>query len=240
MDRTDLLKEMILDYRGRIDTYQRMIQEWERELGVPVSASTSSTPSASEQSKGTMAVNPWQFLGKSQPEAAKALLLSVGHPLTTEQIMEGIKKGGVEVGGNKYTFYTILSRNDGLVLFRPNTWGLSEWPGAQKRKESKPKKKKKGNGKKPQPKPSPKAKAAPTDGGPSSSLAGPELQILAEQVINEQGGEVEASTVLRALKERGHEIAQLVLASALRRSVERGRIARVRQGVYRSVQPSQG
>jgi hypothetical protein len=139
MKREDLLKQMIADYRKKTETYQTMIQEWERELGVP--SSTQSSDGTKGKTGLTVEVQPWQFLGRSQPEAAKELLKMVGHPLTTEEILEGIKKGGVEVGGDKYTFYSILNRQDDLGRAKKNTWGLSDWAGVTKRKK-KPKEEK--------------------------------------------------------------------------------------------------
>ena len=116
MKRDEFLKQMIAEYRKKIETYQAMIQEWERELGIPASASAATTMATTGAKSGlTVDVQTWQFLGKSQPEAAKALLKMVEHPLTTEEIIEGIRKGGIEVGSTKYGFYSILSRSDDFV-----------------------------------------------------------------------------------------------------------------------------
>jgi predicted glycosyl hydrolase (DUF1957 family) len=46
-------------------------------------------------------IRDWQFFNKSQPEAAKAVLEIVGHPLRTQQIIDAIEKGGVKVGGKR-------------------------------------------------------------------------------------------------------------------------------------------
>ncbi len=138
MKRDEFLKQMIAEYRKKIETYQAMIQEWERELGIPASASAATTMATTGAKSGlTVDVQTWQFLGKSQPEAAKALLKMVEHPLTTEEIIEGIRKGGIEVGSTKYGFYSILSRSDDFVKVKKNTWGLSEWPGLAKKKKPK-------------------------------------------------------------------------------------------------------
>jgi hypothetical protein len=66
----------------------------------------------------------------------------VGHPLRTSEIIEGIEKGGVKVGGNtpkakKTNFYTILHRSDGFGLAGKDAWGLTIWPGVKKEKEEK-------------------------------------------------------------------------------------------------------
>lgn len=217
MERADLLKQMISEYQRKVDTYQAMIREWEKELGIPTASLSPSQSSQHGERKPGVDVQPWQFLGKSQPEAAKALLLSVGHPMTTEEIIEGIKRGGVEIGGNKYTFYTILSRSDGIARFRKNTWGLSDWPGAQKQKVSAAK----------------GAKPAKKKASHSRQRAGtPSIADLAEQVIRKRGGNVKASEILSALTEQGHTITQAVLASALQRGLGQGRFIRPEPAVY--------
>jgi len=129
MDRSDLLKQMISEYRGKVATYQAMIAEWERELGLPVTAHTSNGASAGQDRGISVEVQPWQFMGKSQPEAAKVLLNLVKHPLTTEEIVDGIQRGGVQVKGKKNTFYAILNRSEEFARFGRNTWGLADWPG---------------------------------------------------------------------------------------------------------------
>ncbi len=135
MKREDLLKQMISEYRKKIEMYQSMIHEWEKELGVPSSTAMGRKTPAFTDTKATVDIQTWEFLGKSQPEAAKALLTKVGHPLPTEEIIEGIRKGGVEVGTSKYGFYSILNRSDDFALAKKNTWGLSEWPGMRKKKK---------------------------------------------------------------------------------------------------------
>jgi DNA-directed RNA polymerase delta subunit len=141
MERIDVLKQMISEYRTKVATYQAMIGEWERELGLPPSAYAANGSSLGSDASGlTVEVQPWQFMGKSQPEAAKALLGLVKHPLTTEEIVDGIRRGGVEVKGKKNTFYAILNRSDEFARFGRNTWGLTDWPGrktARKKREKK-------------------------------------------------------------------------------------------------------
>lgn len=143
MDRAQMLQQMISEYRKKIDTYQAMIAEWEKELGFsPATVSVGGEP---DQSKGKAApgadilsmVRGFQFFGKTQTDAAKALLEIVGHPLTTEQIMEGVEKGGVKLGGKtpkdkKQNFYTILNRSKEFGRAAKNTWGIVGWPGISK------------------------------------------------------------------------------------------------------------
>ena len=83
------------------------------------------------------------FFGKSQPEAAKAFLEMVKYPLTTAQILEGIEKGGLSVGGKtpaskKQNLYTILDRNQEFVRVQKGTWALVGWPGVPKKSISDP------------------------------------------------------------------------------------------------------
>lgn len=87
-------------------------------------------------------VKGMQFFNKSQPEAAKLFLEMVGYPLRTQDIIEGIEKGGVTIGGKtaktkKTNLYTILHRGDDFGLVRKDTWGLTSWPGVKKEKDAK-------------------------------------------------------------------------------------------------------
>ena len=143
MTRQEMLKSMIAEYQRKIETYQTMIAEWHRELGVatiesPSVSAVDSDPSSASASKARSGdpltvVAKWQFFNKSQPEAATLLLEAVGHPLTTEQIVEGLEKGGVEIGGStandkKQNLYTILGRSGKFGRAAKNTWGLLSWP----------------------------------------------------------------------------------------------------------------
>jgi DNA-directed RNA polymerase delta subunit len=125
-----------------------MIAEWERELGLPASATVNSAATSSDNGSGlTVEVQPWQFMGKSQPDAARSLLNLVKHPLTTEEIVDGIRRGGVAVKGKKNTFYAILNRSEEFVRVAPNTWGLAEWPGRKVPKKKRETKATEGKGK---------------------------------------------------------------------------------------------
>lgn len=145
MDRAEMLQQMIADYRRKIELYQAMIAEWERELGrgsvqpeikhPNIPAGTSKNGSESDP---VSMVKEWQFYGKSQVEAAKMLLELVKHPLSTNHILEGIEKGGVKIGGKterdrKTNFYTILHRSKEFVRIARDTWALSTWPGVSKK-----------------------------------------------------------------------------------------------------------
>jgi hypothetical protein len=129
VERDELLRQMIADYRRRIETYQSMIQEWERELGKPGSTVEGGTGNSAVigATLGLPQIGAWQFMGKSQNEAVKMLFLAVGHPLTTEEVMDGLRRGGTETRSSKLNFYSALGKMDGIVRVKRNTWGLQEW-----------------------------------------------------------------------------------------------------------------
>jgi hypothetical protein len=134
----ELLMKLITEYKDKIARYQAMVDEWQKELGIPGEPILISPESADHDSDSR--VKEWQFYGKSQPEAAKALLGLVNHPMKTEEIVEAIEKGGVLVGGNtkqkKVTnLYTILHRNKDFAIVKRGAWGLVGWPGLKKREE---------------------------------------------------------------------------------------------------------
>jgi len=137
MDRREMLQTMISDYRKKIEAYEIMVREWETELGSSSGEIISKTTGIEKNGRITgtpvSLVHNYQFFNKSQIEATKLLLELVGHPLTTEEIIEGIEKGGVKIGGKnpkdkKTNFYTILHRSDEIGRAARNTWGLREWP----------------------------------------------------------------------------------------------------------------
>jgi hypothetical protein len=143
MDRAQVLQQMISEYRKKIETYQAMVGEWEKELGVPQGSSGGASDTEHTKNKPAAGsdisafVRNFQFFGKTQTEAGRALLEVVGHPLTTEEIMEGIEKGGVKLGGKtpkdkKQNFYTILNRSKEFGRAAKNTWGIVGWPGISK------------------------------------------------------------------------------------------------------------
>lgn len=74
------------------------------------------------------------FLGKSIPEAAKLCLAIVRKKLTTREIAEHLKKGGIESTAKNFNsiVHSILIRaaskpGSGIVKFDRSYWGLVEW-----------------------------------------------------------------------------------------------------------------
>jgi hypothetical protein len=150
MTREDFIAQEIEAYRKKIETYQAMIAEWEKELGrTSPTPGNGGTSEPSGTKKAPVAGDPLSmihgmvFFGKSQPEAAKAFLEMVHYPLTTIQILQGIEKGGVPVGGKtpvakKQNLYTILDRSSELVRVGRGTWAVAGWPGVPKRSVAEP------------------------------------------------------------------------------------------------------
>lgn len=141
MDR-DVLQKMVSEYRKKIELYQSMVTEWEKELGIASIASSLGSDTENGAKKPVSSdilslVREYQFFNKTQTEAAKALLEMVNHPLKTEDIMDAISKAGVKLGGKtpkdkKQNFYTILNRSKEFGRAGKNTWGLVAWPGITK------------------------------------------------------------------------------------------------------------
>lgn len=145
-DRAELLRQMIAEKERLIELYHAMIGEWRREIGEggPVAAgATQSAVSAGREPIGggdpISTVREFEFHNKSQTEAARIVLDRVGYPLTTQQIIDAIARGGVNVGGKtpqaqKTNFYTILHRSKkDFGLAAKDRWGLRGWKGIPKR-----------------------------------------------------------------------------------------------------------
>lgn len=130
----EALREMILDYRKKIELYSSMIAEWERELGssVPLNGDTTATTGGGAVAPGSdpvALIRPYEFHGKSQTVATKIFLQRYGFPLSTDQLIAGLEKGGLVLGGatmdkKKANFATILTRADGIVRAGRGHWSL--------------------------------------------------------------------------------------------------------------------
>jgi hypothetical protein len=146
----EALREMIQDYRKKIDLYSSMIAEWERELGSAGNAGseTGSGPAGpvSPGADPVALVRPYEFHDKSQTAATKIFLQRYGFPLSTDQLIAGLEKGGMTLGGatmdkKKANFATILSRTEGIVRAGRGHWNLGvkeKKPKAGKEKENAP------------------------------------------------------------------------------------------------------
>jgi hypothetical protein len=80
------------------------------------------------------------FHNLSQADAAEKLLkLNPGHPLSTPEIVDTLRKSGVTLASkNAMTImYTTLKRNSKFERIADKAWGLTEWyPEKRKRKDS--------------------------------------------------------------------------------------------------------
>lgn len=83
-------------------------------------------------------VSPGEFFGMSGPKAAKALLRKFGRerPLTTDELFDGVRAGGVEIN-SKDGLYRSFFRDDDFVKVGKGVWGLAEWYPANARKKAK-------------------------------------------------------------------------------------------------------
>src|SRR5689334_10727559 len=101
MPSPETLREMIADYRRKIELYSSMIAEWEKELGVGGAAE--GAPNASNDAGRTATpgadplslIRPYEFVGKSQTVATKIFLQRYGFPLSTDLLIQGLEKGGL-------------------------------------------------------------------------------------------------------------------------------------------------
>jgi hypothetical protein len=95
---------------------------------------SSATPGApnSEAPQVQPADRMSQFANMSIPLAAETLLRTVGHPLSTREICDGLKQEGFASKATNFmtTIGSVLNRHSkavGRVRRVPNGWGLAEW-----------------------------------------------------------------------------------------------------------------
>jgi len=152
MDRQEFLRKEIAEYKRRITVYQMMIGEWERELGTSVPAAdagfvnngsenTSPVHTLAPGADPQTLIRAYEFVNKSQPEAARLFLERFGKPLTTDELLDGLEKGGVKFGGKdraqkKSNFATILIRAEGIQRVGRGAWALGSKPKKDKTKDS--------------------------------------------------------------------------------------------------------
>jgi hypothetical protein len=143
MDRQTFLRKEIAEYKRRMVVYPLLIAEMERELGETVPAAGSAAEGGGTEktvAPGTdplSLIRPSEFYGMSQTEATKSFMERFGKPLTTDELIHGLEKGGLKLGGEslkkkKANFATILIRADGITRVGRGTWAL----GAKRAKSS--------------------------------------------------------------------------------------------------------
>jgi hypothetical protein len=157
--REELLRENVADSRRKIERHLANIAEWEMELrGMGVSVDV---PNGGDSlgaggfalvppgGDPTSIIREFEYATYSQPEAIRAFLGKFGKPLKTGEIMAGLLKGGVKLGGSdpikqKNNVSTILTRMEGVVRVGRGAWAL----GTKKPKsdsEKKPERESKGD-----------------------------------------------------------------------------------------------
>jgi hypothetical protein len=105
--------------------------------GVLIGTFTDSMPPASDSISTSLGVHGGEvpvgaFLGKSIPEAAKLCLQILKRKMTTREIAEALKKGGIESSAKNFPIivHSILdraSKGGSGILRLDRAWGLAEW-----------------------------------------------------------------------------------------------------------------
>lgn len=136
----DLL-EQLRSERAELDL---LVRGLEKRLGV-VASPNSSNGSQSSTPRVTVSLDsiPVGFFHNLSLAAAaeKLLLMNPGHPLTTSEIMEALRKSGTEfTSPNAVTIlYTALKRSPKFERVAGKAWGMAEWyPSEKKRKQDQP------------------------------------------------------------------------------------------------------
>ncbi|HJS06489.1 MAG TPA: hypothetical protein VJ809_02490 [Pirellulales bacterium] len=142
----ETIKALIQKYKAQIDSLNVVVSQLEMELGQgqgqyqnhsgalgEVGNQGAAKQKRSSGSDPLSVVADWQFFNKSQPEAAEQLLEMVGHPLTIGDMLDGLDKGGLKVGGKtgaekKQNLATVLGRSGRFGRAARGTWGLPTWP----------------------------------------------------------------------------------------------------------------
>lgn len=146
----EYLRQQIQKKLDEMRPLQIAASQLEKELGeqpqmpepheISVSVSDSMTFSDSVTAAVTPSsaqVRPDEFFSMSQSDAAKAYLKKIGRAVSLDQLLEGLRRGGAEVGGvnPKRTLYVSLMRNPlrEFVVPSENHIGLrSFYPGLPK------------------------------------------------------------------------------------------------------------
>jgi|SRR5579863_5904180 len=136
------LLEFLEQLRREREELDLLIRGLERRLGIVSDTKNTDLPLPSSP-RVTVSIEhiPVGFFHNlTQAEAAEKLLrLNSGHPLSTPEIVEALRKSGLELNArNAMTImYTTLKRNPKFERVAGKAWGLTEWyPDKRKRKES--------------------------------------------------------------------------------------------------------
>jgi hypothetical protein len=140
MDQTTI-RSLIQKYRTQVETLQTVIRQLEAEL--PDGAEDASIMPAEQAANNRNAsipigadplvkVREWQFSNMSQVDAAEKFLEMATFPLSIADVLEGLEKGGVKIGGKnaaekRQNLATVLARSGKFGRAARGTWGLPTW-----------------------------------------------------------------------------------------------------------------
>jgi hypothetical protein len=143
--RRDVLKAAYNDLLAQMADLQVALRVLAMQLGEDLPgapADTGPVPAVGSGEDPASRVNQGEFHGYSSPKATHALLERVGRtrPLKTLEILEAIRKGGVQLGGKspEGTLYKSLDRDERFTKVGRGFWGLSDWYPARPRKAETP------------------------------------------------------------------------------------------------------
>jgi hypothetical protein len=159
MANNDYLRQTLEHYReqrmtqlDQVRKTEALIAHLERELGEAptVDSGQSQTPieyptaiELRSSAPRTIQIEPDDFYGMTQTQAAKAYLQRVKRAVSLDQIVEALRNGGAQVGGAdpKKTLYVALARNPSkeFVVPREGYIGLREFYPTLPKASSKPK-----------------------------------------------------------------------------------------------------
>jgi hypothetical protein len=133
--------ELLEQLRGERAELDVLVRGLEKRLGI-VPSNNSSNNAQSSTPRVTVSLDsiPVGFFHNLSLGAAaeKLLLMNPGHPLTTSEIMDALRKSGMEfTSPNAVTIlYTALKRSPKFERVAGKAWGMAEWyPSEKKRKQ---------------------------------------------------------------------------------------------------------
>ena len=208
--------------------------------GVLIGKFADSTPPMSDSISTSLGVHGGEvpvgaFLGRSIPEAAKLCLQIVKRKMTTREIAEALKKGGIESNSKNFPLivHSILNRaskGSNGILRLDRAWGLAEWyptglRSAAPEKRAKPKKTRKTNRSK-------TSKQNPAENGEAKAETSPDglQERIAKLLRSKPGVELAPSEIAASLGVRVQTIHFLLGKLAYRKQAEK-----TAEGKYKAI-----
>jgi hypothetical protein len=134
------LLEFLEQLRRERDELDVLIKGVEKRLGIVTDAHASDLTVTPRIAVPIDSIPVGFFHNLTQADAAEKLLrLNAGHPLTTPEIVDVLRKSGMILNSkNAVTImYTTLNRNPKFERVADKAWGLSEWyPDKRKKKDT--------------------------------------------------------------------------------------------------------